>query len=307
MIVSGGLVLVGATAVDPARAAVAAPPAATGIDVVVLGEGRGLAAAAVRRSGGTVVRRLPTIAGVTATIPSSALRSLRAASGVTGVTVDRRYELRGESSRGTDPGSSLRDIRALSGVDRLAGEARGGAGVDVAVVDSGVARVDGLDAPDKVVDAPDFSDDRTEPALKGHDGFGHGTHLAGVIAADDENAGLIGMAPDARILDVKVADHAGGTSLSQLLAGIDWVVRNRDRGGLDIRVMNLAFGADVDGASYRTDPLAYAVEQAWRRGIVVVTAAGNGGVDSGGLDSPAHDPYVLAVGATDTAGTADAR
>jgi serine protease AprX len=153
-----------------------------------------------------------------------------------------------------------------------------------------------------VVDGPDFSADRGVAAQEHLDAFGHGTHMAGIIAAQDAPAHVAGIAPGARIVNVRVADHAGATSLSRLLAGIDWVVRNRDRGGLDIRVMNLAFGAPAAG-SYRTDPLAYAVEQAWSRGIVVVTAAGNGGAEAGGLDSPASDPYVLAVGAQDTVGT----
>ena len=99
------------------------------------------------------------------------------------------------------------------------------------------------------------------------DAFGHGTHLAGVIA---------GVAPDSRVINVKVADRDGATTLARLLAGIDWVVRHGDRDGLDVRVLNLAFGAEPDG-SYRDDPLAYAVERAWDRGIVVVAAAGNGG------------------------------
>ena len=73
-----------------------------------------------------------------------------------------------------------------------------------------------------------------------------------------------------------------------------------------MRVLNLAFGAETDG-SYRNDPLAFAVERAWQDGLVVVASAGNGGPDSDGLDSPAHDPYVVAVGAEDSGGTADPR
>jgi serine protease AprX len=84
--------------------------------------------------------------------------------------------------------------------------------------------------------------------------------------------------------------------------GIDWVVRNRSRDDLDIRVLNLAFGVETDG-TYRDDPMAFAVEQAWRRGIVVVAAAGNGGGSSAALDSPAVDPYVVAVGGQDMLGT----
>ena len=79
--------------------------------------------------------------------------------------------------------------------------------------------------------------------------------------------------------------------------------RRGDRRGLDVRVLNLAFGAEADG-SYRNDPLAYAVEQAWDEGLVVITSAGNGGNDSDGLDSPAYDPYVVAVGAEDSGATA---
>ena len=68
--------------------------------------------------------------------------------------------------------------------------------------------------------------------------------------------------------------------------------------------MNLAFGAEVDGGSYRNDPLAFAVERAWDEGLAVVTSAGNGGPDSDSLDSPAYDPDVIAVGAEDSGGTA---
>ena len=81
-------------------------------------------------------------------------------------------------------------------------------------------------------------------------------------------------------------------------------MRRGDRDGLDVRVLNLAFGAEVDGGSYRNDPLAFAVERAWDEGLTVVTSAGNGGADSDSLDSPAYDPYVIAVGAEDSGGTA---
>jgi serine protease AprX len=130
--------------------------------------------------------------------------------------------------------------------------------------------------------------------LRSLDAFGHGTHLAGIVGA---------VAPSARIVNVKVADADGSTSLARLLAGIDWVVRHGHRDGLDVRVLNLAFGADSEG-SYRDDPLAFAVERAWQQGLVVVTSAGNGGPDSDALDSPAWDPFVVAVGAVDSGATA---
>jgi hypothetical protein len=123
-----------------------------------------------------------------------------------------------------------------------------------------------------------------------------------VYAADDAN--LYGMAPDARIVSVKVGDHAGVVDVSQLIAAIDWVVQNRRTGGLNIRVLNLSFGTD-SRQSYVTDPLAHAAEAAWQSGILVVASAGNDGSTSLGLADPAYHPGVLAVGAVDTRGTDD--
>ena len=111
------------------------------------------------------------------------------------------------------------------------------------------------------------------------------------------------MAPDARIVNVKVATHDGATDVSQVIAAIDWVVQHRNDNGMNIRVLNLAFGTD-SVQPYEVDPLAFAVEQAWRHGIVVVVAAGNAGGATNRLVNPAADPFVIAVGAADHAGTA---
>ena len=110
------------------------------------------------------------------------------------------------------------------------------------------------------------------------------------------------MAPDARLVNVKVADSTGATDVSQVIAGIDWVVQHRHDNGLNIRVLNLSFGTD-SAQGYRDDPLAFAAEVAWRNGIVVVVAAGNEGTGTGHLSDPAIDPYVLSVGANAAAGT----
>jgi serine protease AprX len=89
--------------------------------------------------------------------------------------------------------------------------------------------------------------------------------------------------------------------VSQVIAGIDWVVSNRTANGMNIRVLNLSFGTD-GVQDYQLDPLAYAAEAAWRAGIVVVVSAGNRGSTDGKLTNPAYDPYVLAVGAVDDQG-----
>jgi serine protease AprX len=106
-------------------------------------------------------------------------------------------------------------------------------------------------------------------------------------------------------VSVKVADADGQTSLMRVLMGLDWVRRHANDPGLNIRVVNLSLGVDAASAGYVRDPLAYAAEALWRSGLVVTAAAGNKGTDATGLDIPAADPYVIAVGGLDTNGTAD--
>jgi serine protease AprX len=242
---------------------------------------------AVQGLGGRVDREIPLIRGFSARVPRSAVRALRGTPGVRSVNADRRFTLRSTTDPAGAPSTTLDTLRTAVDADTVAGGA-----TDVALVDSGVSPDAALAG--HVVDGPDFSDDGHLANLRHLDAFGHGTHLAGIIAA---------IAPQARVVNVKVADRDGSTTLGNLLAGIDWAARQGDRGGFDVRVLNLSFGADVDG-SYRNDPLAFAVERAWQSGLVVVTSAGNGGADSDSLDSPAYDPYVVAVGAEDSGGTA---
>jgi serine protease AprX len=192
-----------------------------------------------------------------------------------------------------------------------------GHGVDVALIDSGVASVDGLAAPGKVINGPDLSLESQAPNLFDQDTFGHGTFMAGLIAGRDSGiaapyqqapaSAYRGMAPDARIVSLKVATADGGTDVSQVIAAIDWVVQHRRDNGLNIRVLNLSYGTN-SSQWYGVDPLAYAVEQAWDAGIVVVAAAGNSGYQSKGsspaLANPAYDKRIIAVGASDSMGTA---
>ncbi|HJW62291.1 MAG TPA: S8 family serine peptidase, partial [Actinomycetes bacterium] len=188
-----------------------------------------------------------------------------------------------------------------------------GKGVDVAVIDTGTAPVPGLATTGKLVNGPDLSFESQAKNLRYLDTYGHGTHMAGIIAGRADAAvaasyagdatNFLGMAPDARIVSVKVADAMGAADVSQVIAAIDWVVQNKTAGGLNIRVLNLSFGTNTTHP-YTIDPLCHAVEAAWKRGITVVAATGNAGyymTPSGpGLTSPARDPYVLSVGATDT-------
>ena len=114
------------------------------------------------------------------------------------------------------------------------------------------------------------------------------------------------MAPDARLVSLKVGAADGAVDVSQVIAAIDWVVQHAHDPGLNIRVINLSYGTNsLQDPS--TDPLAYAAEQAWKRGIVVVAAGGNYGFQSQrnapALADPAYDSSLLAVGSIDTMGT----
>lgn len=105
-------------------------------------------------------------------------------------------------------------------------------------------------------------------------------------------------------MKVGVAD--GGVDVTQVIAAIDWVVQHKNDNGLNIRAINLAYGTNSTQA-YTIDPLAFAVEQAWKRGIVVVAAAGNTGYQkkkqAPGLADPAYNPYIIGIGAYDSRGT----
>jgi serine protease AprX len=203
---------------------------------------------------------------------------------------------------------SLYNVERIIGVQSLWAKGFTGKGVDVAVIDTGVSPVAGLDGG-QVVNGPDFSFDATNPDLTHLDSYGHGTHMAGIIAGRDEGTGsyadpsrFVGVAPDSRVVNVKVGATDGAVDVSQVIAGIEWVTANAHRDGLNIGVLNLSFGTDAVQPAL-LDPLAYAVDQAWRSGIVVVVAAGNDGLAAPQVSNPATNPAIIAVGADDPMGT----
>jgi serine protease AprX len=215
----------------------------------------------------------------------------------------------------TDP-YSMASSTAMMGAPAWWAAGYTGRGVDVAVIDTGVAPVPGLDDAGKVINGPDLSLESQNPSFRYLDTSGHGTFMAGLIAGHDAEltapyatapaSAYRGVAPDARIVNVKVGVADGGVDVTQVIAAIDWVVQHKNDNDLNIRVISLSYGTNSK-QPYTLDPLAFAVEQAWKMGIVVVAAAGNSGYQRGnnapGLADPAYNPYIIGVGGYDPMGT----
>jgi serine protease AprX len=189
-----------------------------------------------------------------------------------------------------------------------------GAGVTIAVIDSGIATWhDDLTnnsatvypyGNQRVAKFVDFVNGRTTP----YDDNGHGTHVAGTIAGNgyDSNGEKSGMAPGASLVALKVLDANGRGTISQMIAAMNWVAANYQT--YNIRVVNMSVGARIL-ESFWSDPLTLAAKALTDRGITVVTAAGNFGKNSagalqyGGITAPGNAPWVLTVGASSTMGT----
>jgi serine protease AprX len=265
----------------------------------------------VNAAGGHIVRQLPIIDGFSAKVPSGAVALLKRDASIVSVTANARLRPQSDGySSLTDMGSMF-NVTLTTGAQAMWGAGYTGNGVDVALIDSGVVPVDGLKG--QFVNGPDLSFESQSPDLRYLDTFGHGTHLGGIIAGRASAAvnggyvgdytNFLGMAPDSRLVSIKVADAHGSTDVSQVIAAIDWVVQHRRDNGMNIRILNLSYGTNSTQDS-SDDPLAFAAEVAWRRGIVVVAAAGNKGyAATGSLTDPASDPWILAVGSADTNGT----
>jgi serine protease AprX len=221
----------------------------------------------------------------------------------------------GTNNPAADPGS-LYNIEKAIGARTVwstrdsSGRPVTGQGVAVALLDSGTAQVPGLDSAGKVTYGPDLSIE-ANGVLTDRDTFGHGTHLAGIIAGRDaaklnpqtlptlSPSTQLGVAPDASLLSIKLATTDGSTDVSQIIAALNWVTEHQSNAdGSRVRVVNLSFGTN-SVQPYQLDPLAAAAENAWKHGLVVVVSGGNEGPQAGHLTDPAIDPYVLAVGASD--------
>jgi serine protease AprX len=276
--------------------------------------------AAVRQAGGNVIRDLHVIQGLGVQLPRGGERRLARMAGVRAVTPNAavRAAAAGTGERwGTwSPAALATAFIQSTRADKVwtdPNRQSSGAGVAVAVIDTGIAgelpdfRVSATDPTSRVIASVVTNRDATTAT----DRYGHGTHVAGLVAGNgralSESDPLfnryIGAAPNANLVSIKVSDDHGNADIMDVIAGLQFVV---DHGAYyGIRVANLSLGSTL-ALPYYIDPLNAAVEAAWAHGVVVVTAAGNRGTEADAVAySPANDPYVITVGAVDDHGTKD--
>ena len=249
--------------------------------------------------GGTLGRQLPILEARAARISNATVLALAASSLVNRVALDRLtfgFTERTSATVGADV------VRQQLGYD--------GAGIGVAVIDSGVTNwhndlADPAAPTTQRVDRfVDFVAGRTQP----YDDYGHGTHVAGIIAGNgaDSNGARTGIAPRARLMVLKVLDGAGRGRISDVIAAIDYAVAHRSE--FNIRILNMSIGSGVY-ESYNTDLLTLAARRAVEAGLVVVAAGGNqgrnddGAVQDGAISAPGNAPWVITVGASSHMGT----
>ena len=259
------------------------------------------AADAVRSHGGTVTSELDVIGGVVADVEGDRIAELTADPAVSGVDLDTAGDLQavlsGTSYDTETEVGSMYDTARLVGADKLWARGATGSGVGVALLDSGVQPSAFFGT--RLVAGADFSGANNSLA----DGYGHGTHMAGIIAGSSgtvgSTTGFTGIAPRATIFSVRVADNTGATSLMRILQGLDWVYKNHV--ALNIKIVNMSVGVPAYG-DYTRDPIVAAAQRLWYDEVTVVASAGNIGPGLN-LTSPAIDPTIIAVGAVDTKAT----
>jgi serine protease AprX len=289
------------------RRAAAGAPHAT-VPVIVHRASGSAAAGAVERHGGKVRQRLKTKNAVAADVPANKIEALAREPGVTRISFDAPVR---RQSLGPDPARLLTVYQAAVQATELWNDSPPvlGTGVTVAVLDSGIKSGDdfkGVDEP-RAKPGQDRILQHVRIADTLEDDNGHGTFVAGIVggrgwggSGEADDGRYVGIAPDVNLIDVNVSDKSGAARTSQVIQGIEWVVQNRDVYG--IRVLNVSLLSST-AESYKTSLLDAAIEIAWRKGIAVVVAAGNGGPDTM-LFPPANDPFAIVVGATDDMGSA---
>lgn len=226
---------------------------------------------------------LPLINAYAVEIPSGVLNDLASSDAIHYIADDMRIK-------------STMDIAArVVGADKAQEKGFTGKDVGIAILDTGVYPHPDLTRPrNRLIAFKDFVNGKTVP----YDDNGHGTFVAGVAAGNGyaSQGKYSGIAPQANIVGIKVMDAHGDGSTSDIIAGMQWAVDNAAR--FNIKVLSMSLGAAPSTSSKR-DALSSAVENVWKRGILVVAAAGNDGPRANTINTPGINSRVITVGASD--------
>lgn len=174
-----------------------------------------------------------------------------------------------------------------------------GKGVGIAIIDTGIHPHPDITKPkNRIIAFKDFVNKRRRP----YDDNGHGTHVAGIAAGNGRmsKGKYQGQATMAKLVGLKVLDKNGSGYTSDVVRGIEWVMKNRKR--YNIRVINLSLGYDGP-VKCSDDPLCRVTSKAWKAGLVVVAAAGNNGPRSRTIGTPGNNPVIITVGAVNDKNT----
>jgi serine protease AprX len=255
--------------------------------------------ASIRAVGGSAGRSLSLINSRVVELPNAALAALARNPMIERVSIDREVVGAMERTSGTIGATA---VRQSYGYD--------GAGIGVAVIDSGVLAAHddlaGAGGGPRITAFVDF----VNGGAAAYDDYGHGTHVSGIVAGNgfDSGGARTGVAPGSDLIVLKVLDANGRGRISDVIAALEYTIANKD--ALGIRVVNLSVATGVY-ESYNTDPLTVAARRAVESGLVVVAASGNNGRDAqgrthhGGVTAPGNAPWVLTVGASSHMGTID--
>lgn len=238
--------------------------------------------------GGRVGHSFQRIPVVAAELPLQALARLRVMKGISFVEEDGQVQALEE-----DGDVQILDQQIPWGIARINAPAvwpnNKGTGVKVGIIDTGIDYNNPDLQANYVPEGYDFYNNDSNPM----DDNGHGTHVAGIVAAVNNTIGVVGVAPEARLYAIKVLNASGGGSWSNVISGIDWAITH------GMQVINMSLGSSSGSTA-----LQQACDAANNAGIVVVAAAGNSG-NSGGTGTntvyPANYSSVVAVAATTSA------
>ncbi|HBT50053.1 MAG: Subtilisin-like serine protease [Caldanaerobacter subterraneus] len=243
----------------------------------------------IEKFGGSIKFELPIIKGWSVNLPCDKLKHFASIKGIHFIAEDSLVKLQLHIATQEIASRKANDLGYT------------GKGITIAFLDTGIYPHPDFTKPkNRIIAFYDVVNGKKQP----YDDNGHGTHVAGDAAGNGyaSNGKYKGVAPEANIVAVKVLDSYGRGSSSDILAGMQWVLDNKEK--YNIRIVSLSIG-ETPALPTFLDPLVRGVDTLWKNGIVVVVAAGNSGPNYNSITSPGTSRNAITVGAVDDKRTPD--